>query len=110
MATLTERLLILITGDSTSGEAAFKKITGASKEAVKEMSVAQRATSMLGTVINGPRRAAAVNVGATMAALKIGEKLANSFASATSEVRAFQRVTGASATDASKLVAAPALP
>ena len=117
MATFTERLELLITASSTQAVSALKKTgdetealtvkqkamglaSGGAKKALQELGVpAETAAQALGL---------AAGAGVAFAAVKVGQAafdMAQHFADATSEVRAFQRVTGASAEDASRIVA-----
>jgi hypothetical protein len=105
VATLTERLAILITGEAVSAVNAFKEVGSASEGAAEKMSLSQRASGALGSEF-GKLTSAAVAAGGIAAAGLAVDKVVSAFADATGQVRSFQRVSGATAEDSSRLVAA----
>jgi hypothetical protein len=117
VATFTERLELLITASSTQAVGALNKTGDATENLTtkqKAMGVAstgaKNALQSLGVPAEavGSALGVAAGAGAAFAAVKVGQAafdMAQHFADATAEVRAFQRVTGATAEDASGLVA-----
>jgi hypothetical protein len=117
VATFTERLELLVTASTTQAVSALKKtsdetenLTGKQKAMGVASTGAKNALQALGVPAEavGSALGVAAGAGAAFAAVKVGQAafdMAQHFADATSEVRGFQRVTGASAEDASRLVA-----
>lgn len=104
MASLVERIAIVITGEAIGAVNAFKQVGAASEAAAEKVTLTQRATGALGSQFGG--LASKLTGAASFAGIALAaDKLVNSFADATGEVRKFQRVSGASAQDASALVA-----
>lgn len=117
MATFTERLELLITASSTQAVNALRRtgaetenLTGKQKAMSTASTGAKNALQALGVPAEATGAALGVATGAAaaFAAVKLGEvafDMAQHFSDATAEVRAFQRVTGATAEDASRIVA-----
>jgi len=117
VATFTERLELLVTASTTQAVSALKRtsdetenLTGKQKAMGLASTGAKNALQALGVPAEAVGSALGVATGAAaaFAAVKVGQAafdMAQHFADATSEVRAFQRVTGATAEDASGIVA-----
>jgi TP901 family phage tail tape measure protein len=109
MASLTEQLKILITGEAGPAIAAFEETGSASEALTAKTSLSARAMQTLGLSEEQAAAAgkAATGVAVALAAVgiaKFADDAAGKFASLTGEVRGFQRVAGTSAEDSSKLV------
>jgi len=108
MATFTERLAIIIEANGGKAVAEFKKVGAAAKGVGGPVGEAggilSKFSGSLGSLGGGAGTAAIVAAGVAIA--KFAADGVSAFVEVTGEVRKFQRVSGATAEDASKLVAA----
>lgn len=122
MASLTERLAIIIEATDIGAVKAFKNVSSTAKKELGEVDKATTGTRTqtgllskgldklgLSSIDAGTALKTGVAAGATVAAVaavKFGKESVQAFSSATAQVTAFKRVAGGTAQDASRLVAA----
>lgn len=111
MATFHERLAILVEANAGRAIAEFHKVGAAAKTVEGEAAAAGGQVGLLGRIgaTSGNLLKAGLVAGAATAGAAIAKfaiEGVNSFVALAGQIRAFQRVSGASAEDASKLVAA----
>lgn len=111
MASFQERLLIVVEANAGKAIAEFKKVEAAAKEAEAGAEGGAKGLARFGiagkTASNLLKGGIALGVaGASTAIAKFAVDGVSAFVEVAGEIRKFQRVSGASAEDASKLVAA----